>query len=726
MQVLTNKLELVMNDENKEKFDAKFDIFKVTKKSEGYLPFSSRVLEKYDNPSILAVRMFKSSEPFYILSLAGDIDEGELRSHFENMCKEEIDGEEFEDSSVALSLLPKKVSVSDVPKFVVVQLLMSALRMADGEGNFKPAYQNVTGRLFNLGQFSTKGQKKYGQVIALEFVVNGIMEIEMHVRTFTSCERITSPKVKGKNAHYVFDYNGPSLRRKSPGEKVEPRDEFINRKVSVKKKNRIPFLKYSNLKGFKASKCGMLFDLIERFNNEYKGIAQIKLKDPVEATRMSSKVTIDVKRWLADREVKLVDLVSDSDSARVCKEISQTLASEDLLGKAVEVVHEPVKGALNLVVIHEKAHYEKENISDPHDAYSDHDYYLQHVTIEAFKDSDDEGSILGKCLLECMVKADVDGGRITLYDWVALEQESPIVFVSEGPSTDEEKASAKRGSGPKRLSFMEVFPDGHFEFGVGESKPLGELTKYDEWYESLIGEWKFFTEGFIIRGSDVNVIERTTGYPLPDLNRVNLELQKFEWSFSKDEILALFEDAELRDRIVAGKKSEEQKEHVKWEWAILHQGISESSAPKFQRKSLRALIGEIAKKNDMAQSRSLTKLMDTLLLSAYGKSVLAGMSRNKDLMAEVFPSLRGMLGYWNNGCLYYWVNETDEKTQPKAGGLESTSVIRKVRAVGDSEVFFVDLVDTLVVPFVRHKRATVVPFPFKYLREWTNSFTFTE
>ncbi len=43
--------------------------------------------------------------------------------------------------------------------------------------------------------------------------------------------------------------------------------------------------------------------------------------------------------------------------------------------------------------------------------------------------------------------------------------------------------------------------------------------------------------------------------------------------------------------------------------------------------------------------------------------------------------------------------------------------IRKVKAWKDSRLFFTDLIPILAVPYVRHNQTTVLPFPFKNLRE---------
>lgn len=49
--------------------------------------------------------------------------------------------------------------------------------------------------------------------------------------------------------------------------------------------------------------------------------------------------------------------------------------------------------------------------------------------------------------------------------------------------------------------------------------------------------------------------------------------------------------------------------------------------------------------------------------------------------------------------------------------LERAAVIREIEAVGGSGLIFEELLPLMGVEFVRYGQLTVIPFPFKYLRE---------
>ena len=55
--------------------------------------------------------------------------------------------------------------------------------------------------------------------------------------------------------------------------------------------------------------------------------------------------------------------------------------------------------------------------------------------------------------------------------------------------------------------------------------------------------------------------------------------------------------------------------------------------------------------------------------------------------------------------------------------MERASVIREVQAVENSPLIFKDLLPLMGVEFVRYGMLTVMPFPFKYLREYAMKTT---
>lgn len=89
---------------------------------------------------------------------------------------------------------------------------------------------------------------------------------------------------------------------------------------------------------------------------------------------------------------------------------------------------------------------------------------------------------------------------------------------------------------------------------------------------------------------------------------------------------------------------------------------------------------------------------------------------------EIMDSNLDIHSYFENWVMHYYVGTIGSgirTTIPKA------SVVRKIIGIDDSPLFFEQLIPLMNVDFVKFGDLTVVPFPFKYLREWINLQTRT-
>jgi hypothetical protein len=94
------------------------------------------------------------------------------------------------------------------------------------------------------------------------------------------------------------------------------------------------------------------------------------------------------------------------------------------------------------------------------------------------------------------------------------------------------------------------------------------------------------------------------------------------------------------------------------------------------------------------------------------------INRKKDTLEKLFA---GCLDIYHkktvdDSCEYYSVGQIGSGIQqPK---VERSAQVRKIVPHKQSKLFFREVLDTMNVTFVRNGQLTVMPFPFKYLREW--------
>ena len=94
-----------------------------------------------------------------------------------------------------------------------------------------------------------------------------------------------------------------------------------------------------------------------------------------------------------------------------------------------------------------------------------------------------------------------------------------------------------------------------------------------------------------------------------------------------------------------------------------------------------------------------------------------GISRKKDDLEKYFGA-----------CLdIYYHNSTEGNDELYSVGqigsgmnttVERSAKIRKIIPYKNSKLFFRNVLDTMNVTFVRNGQLTIMPFPFKYIREW--------
>lgn len=95
--------------------------------------------------------------------------------------------------------------------------------------------------------------------------------------------------------------------------------------------------------------------------------------------------------------------------------------------------------------------------------------------------------------------------------------------------------------------------------------------------------------------------------------------------------------------------------------------------------------------------------------------------RGKEARKRLLDAVLDIKWFEKDNSIYYFANDIGEGMRwsvPRAAN------IRQISALGNSDLLFEKIVALLDVTFVRNGQLTVIPFPFKYLREYIDSFHF--
>lgn len=93
------------------------------------------------------------------------------------------------------------------------------------------------------------------------------------------------------------------------------------------------------------------------------------------------------------------------------------------------------------------------------------------------------------------------------------------------------------------------------------------------------------------------------------------------------------------------------------------------------------------------------------------------INKKKETLEKMFAGCLDIYYKKNEeeSCEYYSVGQIGSGMNSK---IERSARIRKIIPHKKSELFFKDVLNTMNVSFVRQGQLTIMPFPFKYLREW--------
>lgn len=92
--------------------------------------------------------------------------------------------------------------------------------------------------------------------------------------------------------------------------------------------------------------------------------------------------------------------------------------------------------------------------------------------------------------------------------------------------------------------------------------------------------------------------------------------------------------------------------------------------------------------------------------------------RGKERREELLPSCLDIKMYGDNGRCYYFVGTIGEGMRQN---IQRACVIRSVEGYAGSEVKFAQMLPMMNVTFIHNGQLTVLPFPFKYLREYVDN-----
>ncbi|MEH2115528.1 hypothetical protein [Nostoc sp.] len=616
---------------------------------------------------------------------------------------------EFKDDAV-IEVTPKAILASSedcICEEWLAQILLNSL--SSSRSRFaKYHYSNLTGSLLLVRDFEGKN-KDYIDVAKIALKKGYLLEIKT-ARHRTKISILTELKntVDNKRKHelknvldkpnYIFEASTASLRRHLPRDgEMDAKTIYIECGLKGKKAS-TPFLDFGSIDNFYKSSAGVYHHImvsIHEHLSKYMDVSfycrEIDDNLPLTSTLLKSPKQLHSK--LDGQAIHIVDKVNDEESADLVMTLKQLLLPYITDEKLITIGKRDKKDSLNFRIIHDADFYEKTGQEDEYLPSTD-EFRRQHLTLESSRNVTD--AIVKTIIKEQLIKRDIGSRTLNLFDWAKLELKGVWTFAA----WDEDR---------NHVIFMEIQPNGNFEFYEIEDRGIFNWEKFDKYKDAMIdsnsGDKSRTLEGLVISDTDdINQIFRSDEITIPELSKIEAIINEVETEFpenkrSGNDLAALIQE------FMTDSSRKDNEELVRFCDDLQLLGSNELG-----KKSFNKLLNERLGKNSNISS----ELRNYLLNKHHIRLIF---SKQKENIEDLFDASLNIKYFGETEKeAYYFVGDQNVKDY----SFKDACHLRKIVAVNDSKLIFRQLLQTMDVDFVRTGQSTVIPFPFKYIREYKN------
>ncbi|MEE8808266.1 MAG: hypothetical protein SOI44_07620 [Lactimicrobium sp.] len=643
-----------------------FSIFMVTT-SEKYISFGAGFLDCGQSLKISSIA-YDTGKTFYILTPAGTASKSEIIAVLRSFDK-------------ANTLSIKSVLAEDLPGHILLQLLLNSLSNAAKECM---QYVNLTGRLLCYRPEWIKRDKdgNIWGMAALELKIGKNLDLHMMAHSLSSILLRKQMDFQNQKLQfhdypqYRFAYHS-SLRRAMKNE-LNAKENFIIKPVKDKRAH-VPFLAFSDWNHYQTTKIGILYDVLclaqKKLGNYVKiSFVEFPITDTIPVHKEDLKEYQNIVRnCIQAKQIHFVDQVKSATSIAYLEGLKARI-EEQFPGVHATVGQRICHQKYNICYIHDKPYYEQYQASDPHNSAAKKDVVAQHITVENF--SHDTDAAIMTVLKELVIKNDLQTSAIMLADWQSYAYKNDWIFCLK---QDDD------------YYFMTIHSDGTFAF----EKMSFDLFNYSA-NTRLMNCFKDKNVKGVIQDDqgNLNLIRDTLLFTLPEFQDIAeiLKLEAEKKSIHGSDLLSACR--QVLEESLSNTVESDLKELINT-IDIDHE---------YDKKTLLSSISNRTLKHRISD----TLYHDTgILLHAY----LRDQSAREMYFHGVTDINYAML---DDAHAYYCVGDVGRGMKNL---IQHASLIREIEAVSGSPLFFDKLLPLMEVEFVRNGQLTVIPFPFKYLRE---------
>ena len=490
------------------------------------------------------------------------------------------------------------------------------------------------------------------------------------------------------------------------------------RQVKGAKKNTIPLIDFKSWDKFLSSKAGAWHYLLSKISTDLKDYIDIKFDSWTNAQCLEFKQSNSIfkeeriSQLFKEKRIVLVDEILNNDSRNFSKRFSAFLKEQ--LQITLKRKSNPKEGELCIRLINNKDNQDgdvdqylavgklfSKKIATHHitlqDFSNQFEFYLQKEINEydekfqkrLQRKNNTALATIKNIFKEIVIKDDILNNRISITDWKSHGYENDWIFGWKDDTKDVEQ-----------LGFLKISPDGSLQFDVLDLSDLfvaSQYEQYKKYFEPPYSNRNFTPEGLIkSKEGFINLIGLTNRRAIPAFTKVGNALAKVTEDFAMDK-------EELIQILYEWKKTEPKSR------TVLDDIINQLNLLPEQVINREVALGlKFSKPN-------LAKVLFNEVLLEEKEIILRNFLRGKEKKYELFSSNIDIVHKANCEGVEYFVGD---KSKGIKASFNNYCNIRKALPIEGSPVLFNELIETMNVDFVKHEGLTVLPFPFKYIREY--------
>ncbi len=462
----------------------------------------------------------------------------------------------------------------------------------------------------------------------------------------------------------------------------------------------LQFLEFSSLNAFKKSKAGILHEVLNLITEKLPSymtvnLSQRDIENKCELKNLLIKDSKKVNVLLSNQQIHIVDRVNDADSIDMVEKLKNLIIDKiGLSSENITIGKKDKSKSLNFRIIHEEAYYDQQNKNDEY-VRSDINTTRQNITIESLEE-DSLNSIVITGIKELLIKQDINLHKFSLFEWSRLDLSGIWTFVMWDQDSE-------------NVVFIEIEPNGSFCFSEFDLLNWGKFEEYRAFMVDQKGKKLLNLDGLVISDDgDINQVFFTHEITVPNLNLIYNILEEIQQPFPRD----ISTGSTLS--IVAKKFLESNTVLETDKFNIFLEELSKIGNQEIIKEKFYKLMANYLGASNKVNTKDATQLRDYFLDKHKVRFKFPQDNQNKEQLFSSSVDIK-YFGETDREA-YYFVGNSKASIQ---SSFKDSCHLRKIVAVGkDSKLVFSQLLSTMDVDFVRTGQSTVIPFPFKYIREY--------